>query len=107
MRFSDIFQGRQSSPVGAERFASKLRIAETKLVGPFLTGAKLTIADCIAMALLEFADQFYGVAVPSDCHELVQWYSRLSTRASTRPPKYPPEMLALSRGLPEQTRIFI
>jgi glutathione S-transferase len=97
----------KAASFGAERFASKLRVAEAKLVGPFLGGAAITIADCVAMALIEFADQFYGVTLPADCPKLIQWYSRMSTRASTQAPNYPPDMLALARGLPEQTQIFI
>ena len=31
----------EAAEIGAERFASKLRVAETKLIGPFLSGAAL------------------------------------------------------------------
>lgn len=97
----------KAASLGGERFESKFRVAEAKLIGLFLGGAEVTIADCVAMALVEFADQFYGVTLPADCPKLSQWYSQMSARASTQPPKYPSDMLALARGLPEQTQIFI
>lgn len=97
----------EAAKVGAERFASKLRVAEVKCVGPFLTGGALTIADCVAMALIEFVDQFYGVPVPADCPKLAAWYSRLAKRQTMRAPEYPSQMLSLAHGLPEQTQIFL
>lgn len=97
----------RAASFGAERFASKLRVAEVALVGPFLGGSEITIADCIAMALIEFADQFYGVTLSASFPKLIRWYSDMSKRTSARAPHYPPDMLALARGLPEQTQIFI
>ncbi|WP_158259790.1 glutathione S-transferase family protein [Phyllobacterium phragmitis] len=97
----------EAASIGAERFASKLRVGEAKFVGPFINGSKLTIADCVAMALIEFADQFYGVPVPADCGKLAEWYSRLSNRETMRSPRYPQDMLSLAYGLPEQTQIFL
>lgn len=96
-----------TAAVGANRFANKLRVAEAKLVGPFLRGTELTIADCVAMALVEFVDAFYGVSLPADCRNLIQWYSRMCQRPSMQPPRYPAAMLELARGLPEQTQMFI
>jgi glutathione S-transferase len=89
--------------VGAERYFGKLRVAEEKLVGPFLGGEALSMADCVAMALLEFTDQFYGVGLPQDCPKLAEWYSRMSERATISYPPYPPEMLKAAHGLPAQT----
>jgi len=97
----------EAAKVGAERFASKLRVAEAKFVGPFITGGTLTIADCVGMALIEFVGQFYGVEVPADCPKLAEWYARLSERETMRPPEYPSQMLSQARGLPEQTQIFL
>lgn len=95
---------REAAAIGAARFGSKLRVAEALMEGPFLTGDTLTIADCVAMALLEFTDQFYGVELPTECSKLRQWYSRFARRPSTAPPAYPAAMLELARGLPEQSR---
>ncbi len=95
---------REAAAIGAERFGSKLRVAESLMAGPFLTGETVTIADCVAMALLEFTDQFYGVALPVDTPRLAQWYARFAQRPSAQRPVYPAEMLQLARGLPEQSR---
>lgn len=97
----------EAARIGAERFASKLRVAERKIIGPFLGGEALTIADCVAMAIIEFADQFYGVTAPADCPKLAAWYKQFASRPSAARPHYPPEMLALAQGLPEQTQCFI
>lgn len=97
----------EAAEIGAERFASKLRVAETKLIGPFLSGAAMTIADCVAMALIEFVDQFYGVSLPRDCPKLSAWYRRMRQRPSTQAPTYPEDLLVVARGLPEQTQVFI
>ncbi|MGH9625448.1 MAG: glutathione binding-like protein, partial [Bryobacteraceae bacterium] len=97
----------RAATFGAERYASKLRVGEAKLVGPFLHGTSPTIADCVAAALIEFTNQFYGVPVPADCPKLIEWYSRMNKRASMSPPEYPPEMLRVARTLQEQTQIFL
>lgn len=94
---------REAAAVGAERFAAKLRVAEEKIVGPFLAGADMTIADCVAFALLEFTDQFYGVPLPADCPRLADWYAQMATASSAPPAPYPPDMVAVAHGLPEQT----
>lgn len=98
---------KDAARIGAESFASKLRVAESKIEGPFLGGTMLGTADCVAMALLEFADQFYGVAIPADCPKLADWYASFSQRPGARPPDYPREMLDIARGLPDQSRCYI
>jgi glutathione S-transferase len=94
----------EAANIGAKRFTSKLHVAEQKVRGPFLLGDTLTIADCVALALVEFADQFYGVPLPNECPKLVDWYTKLSLRPGYVPPEYPPEMLSVAHGLPEHTR---
>jgi glutathione S-transferase len=89
--------------VGAERYFSKLRVAEEKFVGPFLGGEALSMADCVAMALIEFTDQFYGVPLPGDCPKLLAWYSQMSNRATISRPSYPQQMRDTAYGLPGQT----
>lgn len=96
-----------AAAIGAERFGAKLKVAEAMTVEPFLTGETVTIADCVAMALLEFTDQFYGVALPADTPRLAHWYARFAQRPSARHPVYPTEMLELARGLPEQSRCMV
>lgn len=96
-----------AATIGAERYASKLRVVEAMIAGPFLTGSTVTVADCVGMALLEFANDFYGVPVPADCPRLGDWFRRFTDRPSVVSPPYPPNMLAQSRGLPAQTGCFV
>lgn len=98
---------KDAARIGAESFASKLRVAESRIEGPFLGGTMLATADCIAMALLEFADQFYGVAIPADCPKLADWYASFSQRPGAKPPDYPLDMLAVARGLPNQNQCHV
>lgn len=93
----------EAARIGAERYSSKLRVAEAMTVGPFLCGGTITIADCVAMALIEFADQFYGAELPVNCPKLANWYARFADRPSAKPPIYPVQMLKVARGLPEQS----
>lgn len=89
-----------AAAVGAERFTSRLRIAEAMASdGPFLTGTRVTIADCVAMALLEFVQDFYGVSIPDSCPKIRAWYQRFRERRVAPPCSYPPDMLAVSFGL--------
>jgi len=100
-------QDASAAAFGAERYASKLRVADAKQDGPFLCGSTPTIADCVAAALIEFTSQFYGVPLPGDCPKLSTWYARMSKRPSMSLPHYPAQMLEVARHLQEQTRIFI
>lgn len=100
-------QDATAAAFGAERYASKLRVAEAKQDGPFLCGSTPTMADCVAAALLEFTSQFYGVPLPSDCPKLSAWFARMSKRPSMSPPDYPAKMLEVARHLQEQTKILI
>lgn len=93
----------EAAVAGAERYASKLRVAEAKLVGPFLAGEQVSMADSVALALLEFTEQFYGVPIPRDCPKLAAWYARMSARSTVAPAPYPEGMRRVARGLPEQS----
>jgi glutathione S-transferase len=93
-----------AAAVGAERFGSKLRTAEAFIAGSsFLTGDAVTIADVVAMALLEFVQEFYGVELPASCPKLLRWYATFSQRPAVSPCRYPSELKALAYGLPRQT----
>src|SRR5579863_7801295 len=100
-------QNTAAAVFGAERYVNKLRVAEAKQSGSFLFGATPTIADCVASALIEFASQFYGVSLPADCPKLSAWFARMSERPSMHRPKYPAEMLEVSRHLQEHANIFV
>jgi glutathione S-transferase len=93
-----------AAEVGAERFGSKLRIAEDMIGdGPFLGGDRLTLADCVAFALLEFTRDFYAVPLPASCPKLAAWYAGFAQRKRDTLCRYPPELAAIARGLPEQS----
>jgi glutathione S-transferase len=104
---SPLFAGREPQHPVAAAFARddyfarlrKLDLLAAEAAGPFLTGPQVTIADCAAMATLQFADRFYGVPVPRDCPHLVAWYGMFSARPSARPPAYPAAMLEKAYGL--------
>jgi glutathione S-transferase len=62
-----VQQCRQIASFAADAYLRKLRlldelISETR--GPHLAGTQLTVADCVAMATLQFAGSFYGVPIP-------------------------------------------
>ena len=97
----------EAAAVGAERFASKLRVVDNMVSGAFLAGPDVTMADAVAMALLEFAQDFYGVPLPSGCARLARWYQDFSRRRSVTPAPYPAEQLRLAHGLPAQSRISV
>ncbi|MET0403200.1 MAG: glutathione S-transferase family protein [Cystobacter sp.] len=93
-------QSREAAAIAAEAYFAKLRLLDTLAdEAPFLLGERPTLADCMAMALLQFAKGLYGVALPADCPKLVGWYERFSQRPSARVAEYPPEILRLAYGL--------
>lgn len=105
---SIIKESPDAASIGAERYAQKLRIAERMMSeSGFLNGEDVTVADCVAMATLQFTREFYGVPIPADCPKLASWYERFAKRPSAPPLRFPSEQLALAHGLPEQTGIFL
>jgi glutathione S-transferase len=92
--------------VGAERFFSKLHVAEDTIAdAPFLTGGRVTLADCVAYALLEFTRDFYGVELPTSCPKLAAWFAGHGQRKRHMACQYPPALAALARGLHEQSGV--
>lgn len=106
---SPLFAGReqqsqQAATFAADAYHGRLRLLDTlaqESRGPFLGGPTVTIADCIAIATLQFAEQVYGVPVPASCPTLVSWYADFATRPSAALPVYPEPVLMLARGLPD------
>ncbi len=95
-------QNRDAATMGADVYHVRLRqldalIGET--AGPFLAGRHVTIADCIAMSTLQFAEHCYGVPVPN-YGRLTSWYTYFGARPSATLPAYPQPVLALAYGLP-------
>lgn len=110
---SDVYknslrESRDAAEIGAERYGQKLRVAE-QMIGDnaFVAGPDVTIADCVAMATLQFAAEFYSVPIPEDCPKLAAWYDRFAKRPSIVPLAIPDSIFKLSRGLPSQTGITI
>lgn len=94
--------------LGAEQYVRRLRLAERMIVETeFLAGDTVSIADCVAMAMFQFALGFYGVPIPGDCPRLADWYRRFSLRPSVTAQAYPPAQHALAMGLMAQTGIRI
>lgn len=110
---SNVYKGslresQEAAEIGAERYGQKLRLGE-RMIGEhaFVAGDNPTIADCVAMATLQFAAEFYSVQIPDDCPRLAAWYDRFAQRPSVTPLRVPEKILELSRGLPSQTGITI
>lgn len=70
--------------------------------GRFLSGDEVTIADCVLMATVQFADALYGVPMTDERPVLQRWYRDFLTRPSAVGCEYPAGALAVARGLPEQ-----
>ncbi|UHD47676.1 ATP-binding protein [Aureimonas altamirensis] len=87
---SPIFAGHEKQDVVAAQFArsayhgrlQKLELLALETEGPFLAGSSVTVADCAAMATLQFARDFYGIPIPKDCTRLSQWFLTFSARPS-------------------------
>ena len=82
-----FFAGRiKQSPDAAENgrnmLKGALRILD-KMVGkgPFVAGARPTIADCTLYAAFDFA-QFAGVPIDPECGNLQKWYAGFKERPS-------------------------
>jgi len=97
-------QSREAATFAADAYYGRLRLLETlagETEGPFLAGAHVTIADCIAMATLQFAEALYGVHLPENCAVLAEWHATFGTRSSAAPVSYPAPLLAVAHGLPQ------
>ena len=90
----------------AARYFAQLRLVE-RMIGEtaFLACDHVTTADCVAVATLQYAVDFYGVPIPHDCPLLARWYARFLQRPSAISPRYPEEKRAKALGLMVQTNI--
>lgn len=92
----------------AARYFDQLRLIERMTdQEAFVAGERVSLADCVAMATLQYARDFYGVPVPPECIKLQQWFDRFSLRPSATPPPYPEEQRGRAYGLMEQTGISL
>jgi glutathione S-transferase len=89
---------------GAKAYLKQLERLELILAenqGPFLTGPEISIADCVAMATVQFAADGYGVPLPERLEHLRAWYGLFQQRPSAECPAYPEPFLARAYGLPD------
>ena len=85
-------QSREAATIAADAYYGRLSLLDTlasETPGVFLAGDEVTIADCIAMATLQFAEKLYGVSLPEGCPALRDWYHTFSRRPSAAAPSYP------------------
>lgn len=97
-------QNQEAATFAADAYYGRLRLLDAlakETEGPFLAGSQVTIADCIAMATLQFAENVYGVPIPSGCPTLEDWYTDFGSRPSASLPAYPAPVLTLAHGLPK------
>jgi glutathione S-transferase len=94
-------QSLEAATFAADTYHARLRQLDTimrEAEGPFMTGSHVTIADCIAMATLQFAEHMYGVPVPDNCPVLAKWYGEFAARPSASLAPYPEPLRALTCG---------
>ncbi|MCP8896987.1 glutathione S-transferase family protein [Shinella daejeonensis] len=92
----------------AARYFEQLRLIE-RMIGEeeFIANDCVTIADCVAMATLQYASDFYDVPIPRDCPKLTRWYAGFAKRPSAASPRYPEAKRAKALGLMAQTRVSV
>lgn len=96
-------QSREAATFAADAYYGRLRMLDLLVQesdGPFLSGDQPTIADCVTMATLQFAENVYGVPLPNGCDALAEWYAFFAARPSAAPPSYPEPVVKLAYGLP-------
>ena len=107
-RASPLFAGQKTqdpnaATIAADAYYDRLRLLDrlaSETAGPFLTGKDVGIADCSAIATLQFAEQLWDVPLPSRCPALTAWYANFQRRPSVALAAYPEPLLAAARGLP-------
>ncbi|QRK12991.1 glutathione S-transferase family protein [Archangium violaceum] len=99
-----LFAGKEVQSAEAAEIAWQAYVAQLSLIdklsrdAEFLTGDRPTIADCMLMSLLQFAEGLYGKTIPPHCERLSSWYRRFSLRPSAAAPEYPPAVVAIAQG---------
>jgi len=97
---------REVAEIGADRYIGQLRLVESLMPEErFIAGQYVTLADCVAMATLQYASDFYAVPIPLECVKLQTWFDRFSQRPSAKRPAYPEEQRGKAFGLMDQTGV--
>lgn len=101
-----VRSSQEVAEICADRYLGQLRLIE-RLMGeePFIAGEHVTLADCVAMATLQYARDFYAVPIPPQCAKLQTWFDRFSERPSARRPPYPEQKRRKAFGLMGQTGV--
>ncbi|WP_158454202.1 glutathione S-transferase family protein [Agrobacterium pusense] len=101
-----VRSSRELAEICAERYFGQLLLTEMLMrKEPFIAGEDVTLADCVAMAMLQYASDFYAVPIPPECVKLQTWFDRFSQRPSAKRPSYPEEQRGKAFGLMDQTGV--
>jgi glutathione S-transferase len=110
-KVSPVFNGREEANLdagrlGGEWYYRRLRQIDALMAerdGEFLTGGKVTIADTITYALMQFSHDLYDVSLPDDTPRLMAWYDRFAQRPSACAVAFPAPLREAAKGLPSRT----
>ncbi|MEW4402113.1 glutathione S-transferase family protein [Agrobacterium tumefaciens] len=101
-----VRSSREVAEICADRYFGQLRLIERLMSEePFIAGEHVTLADCVAMATLQYASDFYAVPIPPECVKLQMWFDRFSERPSAKRPPYPEQQRRKALGLMGQTGV--
>lgn len=101
-----VRSSQEVAEICADRYFGQLRLIERSISEePFIAGEHVTLADCVAMATLQYARDFYAVLIPPECVKLQMWFDSFSQRPSAKRPPYPEQQRSKAFGLMEQTGI--
>lgn len=101
-----VRSSREVAEICADRYIGQLRLVESLMPEErFIAGQYVTLADCVAMATLQYASDFYAVPIPPECVKLQTWFDRFSQRPSAKRPSYPEEQRGKAFGLMDQTGV--
>jgi len=96
-------QRADAAVAAAEKYRDRLRLLNDVTSGEeFIAGPFVSLADCMAMSLMQYAQALYGIQPPAPDTRLGAWYLRFSQRPScANPPEYPErnrQLAALERA---------
>lgn len=101
-----VRSSREVAEICADRYFGELRLIERLMSEePFIAGEYVTLADCVAMATLQYAKDFYDVPIPPECVKLQMWFDSFSQRPSAKQPPYPEKQWRKAMGLMGQTGV--
>jgi glutathione S-transferase len=110
-KVSPVFSGREELNLDAGRLASEwyyrrlrqIDMLMTERGGEFLTGDKVTIADCVTYSTMQFSHDLYDIPLPDDAPRLTAWFHRFAARPSAQARPFPAALRSAARELPART----